>query len=71
MRKPFRFDEKGRVICEDCGNPIKKNVLARRGLLEVTGRVPGVKCNSCHHISESGRGHFMGKFGRPRKKMQK
>lgn len=72
MRKPHTFDKvSSSVVCcqPDCNRPIKLNVLERKNLLEKTGKSAGLRCNSCHHEQEAGRGHFMGKLGRPRKKL--
>jgi len=71
MKKPYPFNVLSKKVhCCDCPKPIKMNILTRRNLLlEENGSIPGLRCNSCHHIYEAGRGHSMGKFGHPRGKL--
>jgi len=72
MKKPYPFNKISLsvVCCEPgCNKPIKLNVLDRKNLLDKSGKITGLRCNSCHHKYEAGRDHFMGKFGHPRTKL--
>ena len=69
MKKPFQFDVMSLIKCCDCSKFIKLNVIVRKGLDALGPPIPGLRCNACHHIYEANRGHFMGKYGRPRTKL--
>jgi len=62
MKKPYEFTELSDRKCVKCGRPIKANVAARKAELKP------LYCNPCHHDKEAGRGHRMGKHGKPRSK---
>lgn len=53
-------DVKSDKTCK-CGKRIKMNVAMRKTAREID-------CPDCHTMKEAGRGHFIGKYGKPRKK---
>lgn len=59
-QEKVRFDVMSEKRCK-CGKAIKQNVAMRK-------TTEDIECYKCNAMGEAGRGHFIGKYGKPRKK---